>query len=195
MKKIISIALVIACVCMLFACGGPSAKDFQTAIDASNPTSVKITTLTVTPGLGGLTGEYFVTYNADGSAAINGNYQVWETIPTDGSEFSEEGKKSVPVSVTRNADGTYSDESFAESADLAALALKLEGVSADCTFSEDGNTLTVTVAKDSTEAVFGTAFAYDIKLTVRKGVSNVEKVTLEYVTGASTVTVETAFTY
>ena len=192
MKKIVSVILIIACACMLFACGA-NAKDFQKLFDTTSPAKVIVSIKTVTAGLGELNASYAVTYNEDGSATVKYTYEKWNSIPTDGSALPTEAKSSYSGTVTKNADGSYSDADFAGGAEVAALSLNLEAISSDYSVSTDGSTLTATVIKGNTEAVFGAAFNYDVKLTVVKGVSAIEAISLEYVDGSNTVYIDCTY--
>ena len=177
---------------MLFACGA-NAKDFKAAMDNTAPERIVINTKTVSVGLGELEGTYSVTYNEDGSAVIKYTYEKWNTISTDGSPISPDAKSNASGTVTKNADGTYTDPDFTGGAEVAVLSLNLDAISKGYTLSEDGSTLSATVIKGNTEAVFGTAFGYDVQLKIVKGVSAIESISLEYVNGNDTVYIDCVY--
>lgn len=190
MKKIISVVLVVACVCMLFACGADT-KDFQSAVEQTSPNKVIITTETVTEGLGTLKGNYSITYKSDGSAIIKYSYQEWNTVSAD--NIPEQPYTTYSDTVRMDADGNYDDDNFSGVADLGEISLDLAAIKGDVTVSEDGNILTATVGKDNTKAVFGVEYGYDIELTVTKGTKSLEAMALKYVSGVHTVSVKFEF--
>ena len=189
MKKIISVVLIVACFSMLFSCSlfGFSTKNFEKAMENTNPSKVTITTSTTTAGLGTINGNYVVTYNEDNTATIKYNGERWAGIPTDGSEIGSETKVSFSGTVTRDASGVYSDPTFVEDVELA-LSLNV-GEIKDSTISVDGKTLTATVAKADTATVFGVAYNFDVVLTIVRGENAVERITLAYTTGANEVSI------
>ena len=190
MKRIISVILIVACLSMLFSCSlfGFSSKNFEEAMKNTSPSKVTITTSTTTAGLGTLSGNYNVTYNSDNTATIKYDCELWTEIPTDGSAFSNEVKEKFSGTVTRDASGVYSDASFVEDVELA-LSLNV-GAIQESTISVDGKTLTATVAKADTEAVFGVAYNFDVQLSIVRGESAIERITLAYTTGNNEVTIK-----
>ena len=195
MKKIISVILVLACMLSLAACnfnlGGlvpVTAESFKQAMDATNPGKVTITTTTVTAGLGTLNANYAVTYNSDNTATIKYDCELWAGIPTDGSAISPDAKEKLSGTVTRDASGAYSDASFVEDVELA-LSLNIGAIST-YTISEDGKTFTANVAKDSTAAVFGVAYDFDVQITVVKGANVINSIALAYTAGNNDVSIK-----
>jgi hypothetical protein len=190
MKRIISVILIVACLGMLFSCNlfGFSTKNFEEAMANTNPSKVTITTSTTTAGLGTIHGNYVVTYNEDNTATIKYDGERWAGIPTDGSEIGDETKVSFSGTVTRDANGVYSDPAFVEDVELA-LSLNV-GEIKDSTISVDGKTLTATVAKADTATVFGVAYNFDVVLTIVRGENAIERITLAYTTGANEVSIK-----
>ncbi len=164
MKKIISLAVVLCCLVALVACSGSPTSPFESALAVKGFTKATITQVTET-ALGDLTGTFTVTYNEDGTATIDYEYEQWNDFTSSSTEL----KSTVTGSVTRQADGTYSDgKGFNGSADeiTAGFAINLESIRESATVSADGNTLTVTVPADSTEAVLGVNLGFDAELKV-----------------------------
>ena len=190
MKRIISVILIVACLSMLFSCSlfGFSVKDFEKSMEKTSPSEVTITTKTSTAGLGEINGNYNVTYNADNTATIKYDCELWTEIPTDGSEISSEVKEKISGTVTRDASGVYSDARFVEDVELA-LSLNI-GEIKDSTISVDGKTLTATVAKADTAAVFGVAYDFDVELVIVRSENAIERISLAYVVGANAVTIK-----
>lgn len=185
MKKIISILLVIVCLGALFSCAEPvvDASNFQAAIDSTNPTKIIINTSTKDSN-GELKGSFTITNNADGSSTIEYSYEKWLPIGE-----GDETKETVgPITVTRDKDGNYSDGGeFTGSAPTGAAGVKvnLTNITSEVKISADETTLTAVVAKAETKAVFGTAYDYDVSLTVVKGDAGIKSVTLDYVKGGT----------
>ena len=81
MKRIIAVLLLVTVVLALAACGKnngldfsekPTVDEYQTAINNTNPTTVKIdVTYENTAPAAVLKGQYNVTYNVDGTATVN----------------------------------------------------------------------------------------------------------------------------
>ncbi|MBQ8290456.1 MAG: hypothetical protein IJY01_06290 [Clostridia bacterium] len=164
MKKILSAVLLLACICMLFACGSPTSS-FENALASNDFTKATITQVTEDQ-LGSLTGTYTVTYNEDGSATIEYSYEQW----TDINNASATELKTVKTgTITRGADGKYTDgKDFSGSADEipAGFQLNLESVKEDAKISSDKTTLTVDVSADATADVLGVEFPHDVTIEV-----------------------------
>ena len=188
MKRIISIVLIVACVCMLFSCNAVTPENFAEAMKNTSPSKVTISTTTTTAGLGTLNGKYSITYNSDDTATIKYDCELWASIPTDGSEISEDAKEKITGTVTRDSDGSYSDSAFVEDVE-PALSLDVTKLT-EYTISVDGKTLNATVSKDNTAAVFGVAYDFDVNLTVVKGANVIESVSLAYVEGSNEVSIK-----
>lgn len=191
MKKIVSVILILASILALSACNFFGDKDFKEAMENTNPRKVTITTTTTTAGLGTLSGDYAVTYNNDNTATIKYNCEIWLGIPTDGSEIGSDVKTKLSGTVTRDAEGKYSDATFVEDVELV-LSLDIEAIS-EYTVSEDGKTLTATIAKNDTQAVFGVAYGFDVALTLVKGSRSIESVSLAYTSGINQVSVKCVY--
>ena len=175
MKKIISLAVILCCLVALVACGSPTAS-FESALAVKGFSKATITQTTET-ALGDLTGTFTVTYNDDGTATIDYEYEQWNDFTSNSTEL----KSTVTGSVTRQADGSYSDgKGFNGSADeiTAGFAINLESVRDSATV--DGSTLTVTVPADSTEAVLGVDLGVDATLTVVIAGTTLSEVTVSY---------------
>lgn len=171
MKKIISILLMLTCLVALCSCGG-GIGDFEKAISASNPTSVKIDTV-ATSSLGTLNGVYHVAYNEDGTAKMIYEYEKWNTV------LEGEGDK-TKVSGTINvaADGSYTDNGVAGNiSTLASGNIKLSSIK---DAKVENGVLTATVAAADTEAVFGVAFDYDVNFEMSMNETAVETIKISY---------------
>ncbi len=164
MKKLLTLALAVALVCMLFSCGSATSS-FEKALAGNEFTSATITQVTE-DSLGELTGTYTITYNDDGSATIEYSYEQWSDI---NSTSVTELKTIKTGTITRGADGVYSDgKDFSGSADdiPAGFALNLESVKDDAKISSDKTTLTVDVAAEDTEGVLGVEFSHDVTIEI-----------------------------
>ena len=181
MKKILSIALILVCVCALFACGGGGNK-FVNAVANTNPDTATITTVTTTE-LGDLTGTFTVTYGDDGAATIEYSYEQWNKVGE-----GDEPKSTVTGTITRQEDGSYSDgKGFTGTADevTAGFNLNLESVVETAEVNAAGDTLTATVLKADTETVLGVAFDYDVELKVVINGDVVETITVTFENGGN----------
>lgn len=187
MKKTISMLVLVAmCVIALASCGGGSAVNvdtFQNAVNNTNPTKVVINT-TTTDALGELKGSFTANFAEDGSSTIAYSYEKWLPI---GEGEADELKKTYSGTVACDANGNYSgDDLDGVIGDISnAVAINLKAITSVVTISEDETTLTATVAAAETEAVFGAAYAYDVTLTVVKGESAVESITITFTNGGT----------
>ena len=202
MKKILSVVLLLACLCMMFACNdnntgdgqgdgnndttpAVTAKEFQESLAATEPAKVVIKTETTTEGLGTLEATYTITNKADGTAIINYTYEEWNEVSLD--SIPDEEKTAYTKTVTMDEDGNFSDESFDDDAVLGALKVDLEKLAKGYTVSKDGKTLTATVAADKTADVFGANLGYAVDIKVVRSSKTVESMELNYTSGASAV--------
>lgn len=144
--------------------------DFVKAIaNTTNPAGSIIRVKYTDSTLGELNASYTVTYQADGTATIAYSIEKFNEISASTTEI----KSTQTGTVTRLADGTYSDgASFSgeAGADSMAFVLDLTKLSADDGTEED-TIATATVPAAKTADVLGTAFTSDVNimLTIADG--------------------------
>lgn len=176
MKKIIALLIALACVLALASCslvqpdnGGSGAvsdgtatlEDYTAAIAATSPTSMTIETTLVnkTPAVT-LNGNYTVTYQVDGTAAIVGSYEKLNE-PTQ-SEF----KSLVVVDCEVSSGGKVTGDSVDKTVSAAAVnKIKLDAKKISYEISM--GTLNVTISAANTESVLGVKINSDVKLIMR----------------------------
>lgn len=195
MKKILTFLLVIACVFSMAACtpgGGGATLDvtaFKTAVSATNPTNVEITTKLETE-IGDLNGEFDVTYAADGSATIEYSYEKFNALAAGVTE----AKSTLTGTVTLNADGSYSDGGTLVGNVSAAGGFTLNLDTAKLKDGEvSGNTLTATVEKANTEAVLGVAIDADVEMILTKSDTAIVSLVITYTTTAGPATITCSY--
>ena len=186
MKRIISVLILVAvCVVALASCGeaAVSRDAFQTAINNTNPAKVSINT-TTTDALGELKGSFVANFAEDGSFVVNYSYDKWLAI---GEGAADELKKTVSGTVTCDANGNYSgDDLEGVIGDISGdIALNLNAITSEVKISADETTLTAVVAAAETKAVFGTAYGYDIALTVVMGNGVIQTITMTFTNGGT----------
>lgn len=182
MKKIISVVLAVACLCLLISCG--ATRGFQKAIEDTNPTKISVTTTVTSPTGLILNGQYDATYAEDGSATVKYDYEIAKGLSeTEANNGPLKERKSGTV--TLNADGTFTDNGAvtgsAAEAVVSEIEIDLGNIESEVTESEDGNTISATVAAANTEAVFGVAYDHDVTITLTKGEDVIETITISYV--------------
>lgn len=187
MKKILAIVVALACVFGMMSCGGSSpVAAFKTAINETNPTSVKIETKLETT-LGDFVGEFNATYADDGSATITYSYEK----PNDPTAAGvTELKSTVTGTVELSADGTYSDGGTLVGTVAGAGGYKLnldEGKMKNVEVS--GNVLTATVEAANTKSVLGVSIEFDVEMTLTKGDSGIVSLALTYTTAEGPATI------
>lgn len=186
MKKIISFALVIACVVTLFACGGDDkGKDlepFTTAISATSPTK---TTVKVkdTSALGDLNGTYTVTYESDTKATIEYEYEQFNSFAE--TEATGNKKKVITGTVTYD-NGKYSDNGALVDAESAITGISVNLNADKMTYTIDGNTLTGSVKAENVKDVLGIDKESDVQFIITTNGTTVTALTITY--GNSTIT-------
>ncbi len=176
MKKIIAIVLSVVCVFALFACGSESAyqKDAKEFIDAFKNTTVSSLNVTVTVdgSAGKLTSTYSTVYNEEGFGTMT--YHI-ETIAGLDSAEDIDVKEGV-VTVDPQGKVVNGDEI------IAPAGTKFDiGSSLIEKYQITGNTLTVTVDKEDSQAVIGVAAMSDVVIVVSKTSANtIASVSLSY---------------
>ena len=187
MKKILAIVVALACVFGMMSCGGSSpVAAFKTAINETNPTSVKIETKLETT-LGDFVGEFNAVYAEDGSATITYSYEQPNDLTAEG---VTELKSTVTGTVELAADGTYSDGGTLVGTVVGAGGYKLnldEGKMKNVEVS--GNALTATVEAANTQKVLGVAIEFDVEMTLTKGESGIVSLVLAYTTEQGPATI------
>ncbi|MBO7304978.1 MAG: hypothetical protein J6V09_07135 [Clostridia bacterium] len=186
MKKFLIILLTLTCTLMLFACGddGVTVKDFKQAITATNPTEIEISIKHETAN-GDLNSSMVTTFAADGSFTIVGSYEQFCNAS------ASEDKISVPINISCDASGNYSDGGDFAGTNPASTGAKLNlgAKKIDTSISSDGKVLTANVAAAQTKAVFGVEYAYDVTLVVSIDDGKVTSYTMNYTDAFGAVTV------
>ena len=197
MKKIIALLLMLALAFTMIACGDDEPTEEELAYQAAVAeytkaafTTPKTLTIVVSADsvFGVLTSKYDVAYAEDGSATIE--YTVDKINGLD----SADEKTTLEGTINVDANGNYSDGSFAGSNPLAS-GVKLNLASETVTFTIAGDVLTGTIASANTEAVLGVAIAADVVLTVTKLDGKIGSVALSYVLDGNTVNALCTYTY
>ena len=169
MKKISSLLLVLCMLLLLAACTTTDTTDiskYQAAIDATEPTTVRVTTTFTSSVFSGviLNGEYDVTIADDGSATVEYTYEELN----EGGVGAEGFINTVPGSATISADGTVSADGELPASVTAAkkLAIKLDSSKLKSVVEARG-ILTAEVLAANTEAVLGFKVDTDVSLELR----------------------------
>ncbi len=187
MKKLLVILLALTCAFTMFSCEGQTAankktgsiKDFEKAIEETNPAAIEVQ-ITSDTALGSLAASFKTTFAEDGSFVIEGSYEKFNAT-TEG-EVADV-KTVVPVKITCDKSGNYSDGGAFSGSNPAVTGKKLElSKKLDASISNDGNVLTATVKADKTEDVFGVAYATDVILVITKNEGKIISYTMEYAT-------------
>ena len=177
MKKLLIILLALTCAFALFSCGddGVSVEEFKKAINATNPTEIEVTIVQETAN-GNLAAEMTTTFAEDGSFVIVGFYERFTGAS------SLEDKESIPINVSCNASGSYSDGGDFAGSNPASTGAKLNlgAKKLQPTISEDGKVLTVTVGAANTKAVLGVEYAQDVVLVITINDGKVISYTMSY---------------
>ena len=186
MKKILS-AIVLLAVCLLaFASCGETkvgVADFENAMTNTNPTKVTITTTTADAN-GELKGNFVANFAEDGSSVIQYKYEKWLSLDEG---TADELKKVYEGTVNCDANGNYTGGDLTGVVEVSnTVAMNLRAITSTVTVSEDGKTLSATVAAADTQAVFGTAYSYDVNLVITKGATAIETVSISFENGGTT---------
>lgn len=202
MKKIIALALIVACVFTLASCWWKKEEvenpvdlealaAVQAKIDASSPETANIT-VTLDSELGELNGNYKVTYSMeDGSATVEYTYEKFNELVA-GKDFKE---TVGPDTVTVSADGTLSEEVGGVSA-VEALTFDLT-LDADKLVSASLNAgvLTAKVQSAHTASVLGVAIDSDVDVLVTTTATGVSAIAIAYDTAEGRVEISATYTY
>ena len=180
MKKILVVLLALTCAFAMFSCGNSaSVKDFNKAIENTNPTAIEVD-ITSDTAFGALKASFVTTYAEDGSFTVEGFYEKFNAI-TEGN--AEDLISAVNVNITCDKDGKYSDGgSFTGSNPVATGAVLNLNKKIDADVSADGNVLTATVKAENTEAVLGIEYAADVELVITVNDGKVVSYTMKYAT-------------
>ena len=180
MKKLLIVLLALTCAFTMFSCGKYAfLDDFEEAIANTNPTAIEVQ-MTSDTALGTLAASFKTTYAEDGSFVIEGSYEKFNAS-TEGNE--DDVKTVIPVKITCDKDGKYSDGGAFSGANPAATGVKLVlNKKMGAKVSEDGNVLTATVKAGRTEDIFGIAYATDVTLVITKNDGKIISYTMEYAT-------------
>lgn len=181
MKKLLIVLLALTCAFAMFSCGDSNEAyvEFENAIEATTFTAIDVQ-ITSDTAFGPLAASFKTTYAEDGSFVIEGSYERFNATTEGG---AEDDISVVSVKITCDKNGNYSDGGEFSGSNPAATGKKLVlGEKMDATLSADGNVLSATVKAEDTEAVFGVAYATDVKLTVTKNDGKIISYTMEYAT-------------
>lgn len=205
MKKILALLLVVSSVLALGSCKlfkKDTTEDetpkfdveaviaVQAKIDASAPVSANVT-VTLASSLDDVTGEYNVTYNADGSATVEYYYEKLNSFD----ENSDEYKSSFSGTTTVSADGTVTDE-LGGTASVEAITFDINLDPAkiyDATVS--AGVLNATVKAENAAAVIGVDVKADVNVVVTYGSAGVTSVAISYVSAAGPVEIVATYNY
>ena len=180
MKKLLIVLVAFACVFTMFSCGKPASYDgFIEAIENTTPAVVEVK-ITSDTAFGPLSALFKTTYKEDGSFTISGSYERFNTI-SEGE--SKDVTSTVPVEITCDKDGNYSDGGAFTGSNPAATGAKLtldKKLKADV--SKDGNVFSANIKAEDTKAVLGIEFAADVNLTITKNDGKIISYTMEYKT-------------
>lgn len=164
MKKIIALILALACALGLVACApaNEDLKPYTEAIANTTPASAIINvTIHDTEFDIELDGVYTVTYNEDGTAAIEYEYEVLNSAATgDGLTRTESGSATVAADGTVTGDGV-------DASVIAAATLNINlntGVKSSVVAR---GILTANIEKANTAAVLGVELPSDASLELR----------------------------
>ena len=180
MKKILVALLALTCAFAMFSCGGSaSVKDFEESIDNTTPAAIELQ-ITYDTAFGALNASFNTAFAEDGSFVIDGSYEKFNTT-SEGA--ADEVKSVIPVKITCDANGSYSDGGAFAGSNPAATGTKLAlGKKLNADISKDGNVLTANVKAEDTEAVFGVAYATDVTLVITRNDGKIVSYTMEYAT-------------
>lgn len=193
MKKILSVVLLVSCLVLLCSCAfvnkakravglGPKVSDFEEAIANTDASSVLID-VTSNTALGTLKTRFEVYFRDDSSAVIKYSYEKFNPIEVG---EDDEIKSTVSGTVTRSADGVYSEDIGVDlSAVTAAVALDLSSFGKEAYINDAGDVLEVKVPKEKTADVFGVDFGKDVKLKITLNGEAVRFVELSYDGGSA----------
>ena len=179
MKKTILLILTVAlCVFALAACQTETNTDlnpYQDAVAKTFPSSVRVETSYTDNAYGvELCGVYTVTYNADGTAVVE--YEYDKLNPAGSAELYDK----VSGTVTIAADGTVSGSLDANVTAAAKVSLNLD--TEKMTYSVDKGILTAQISAANTKSVLGVDLGADAKLDMRLAGEAIGSYTVNYTT-------------
>ncbi len=193
MKKLLSTVLILACLCMLFACNAAEADPidkFSAKVDSADLTKATFTT-EYTTELGTLQGSYEVAYNEDETATVSYSYEKWNALD------NPEPKSTVTGTVTRNADGTFEPDSDIQGVPGESFKLKVSALKGDSSVKIDGDVLTAKITASNVKAVLGIESlptgmtSADLEITVSG--SSVKSVKLTFTDGTNTAVITCSY--
>ena len=167
MKRIISILLVAVMLLLLASCqpAGVDISEYQNAIVATEPTAVRVTVTLDSAVFSGvvLNSAYDITFNGDGSATVEFEYDVVNDTSSESDEFISVKTGSATIA----ADGTVTGDNVPASVVAGAkLAINLDQ-SKFKSMIEARGILTVEILAANTEAVLGFKVDADASLELR----------------------------
>ena len=149
-------------------------SEFAAAAKATKPSEFKITIASTEVGIPGLTSTYTVTFAEDGSFTIVGTMQKYNL------ELSGDLVLSIPVNITCDKDGKYSDGGEFAGSNPAVTGLSIDFSKITNYSTPSAAVLNATIAKSSTQAVFGVEFANDVTLVVNRSAGKIVAVSVAY---------------
>ena len=178
MKKILCVLLVLACMLCVVSCGDKALDAFNVAVAETSPSKVEIF-VEQTTDYGPFILDVDVVYAEDGSAKITGTRDVLNPID---SGAIDEVVATVPVNVTCDANGNYSDGGAFSGSTTVATGVKFNFTKDNMTYtvSPDGNVLNATIAADKTEATLGVKIDAEVSLTLTMREGKIVSFTMTY---------------
>ena len=148
--------------------------EFTKAAAATDPSVLVIKVKSDEGQAGVLESVLTVTYADDGSFVITGTVQKFNE------SFTGDLIISVPVNITCDASGNYSDGGEFAGSNPAIEGVKINFANLKNYTTPDSTLLNASVAKADTASVFGVAYEYDVTLVVNKNESSITSVALSY---------------
>lgn len=178
MKKILCALLALVCIFSVVSCADKSLSAFNSAAAETAPSKVEIY-VEQTTVYGPLVLDVDVVYAEDGSATITGTRDVLNTIE---SGAIGDVVSSVPVNVTCDANGNYSDGGAFSGNTAVATGVTFNFTKDAMTYevSSDGNILNATIAADKTEATLGVKIDAEVALTLIMSEGKIVSYTMKY---------------
>ena len=179
MKKILCALLVIACMLAVVSCGNTvPVETFNDAAAATSPSKIQLYVKQTTADAE-LELSVVINYAEDGSSTIVGTRDV---INSDTSGASDELVTTVPVNVTCDANGNYSDGGAfsGSSAVSSGVKFNFSKNKMAATVSADGTVLNANIEAANTESVLGVKIDADVTLTVTVNDGKIASFTMEY---------------
>ena len=208
MKKILSALLVVACIFAFAACTTTPEKDKTTDVDNNGKTHTLDTiqdciddsapkgahsTVEFKSDMGTLNASYTVTYNDDGSATVECEYELFNTIdPTQGiTEFKTKYTATVNVTADGVVEGDVNGVGFVEALGFD-IFLDTSKISS---YSISAGILKAKITASNTVDVLGVFLGYDVNLNIITSDGKVTSMAVAYLTSQGAVEIITTYNY